>query len=231
MYKHLGVRFRQADFTYSFSLLTPAAPARGQQITTTMIYNGSSGREGISMPSALRGAWLAAEGEPWFARALAWVATYAAFALMAACMAFSYVRLLWLTLPVMRSRHLAKMTFREWSEGTVPDGLVARVVGLDGVWREFTRTVLLPLLSAVCTASEEDIMGHPVEEFLGIVPLAYLRSRISMETCCRLYLAHHGHSSLRRGEGRPRCGGAFDIQLVTFMRTSVFPIVRDSAVR
>lgn len=40
-------------------------------------------------------------------------------------------------------------------------------MGLDLAWRDFTYTVLLPLFSAVCTAPEEDVLQHPVEEFLG----------------------------------------------------------------
>ncbi|KAG6837214.1 hypothetical protein H0H93_013082 [Arthromyces matolae] len=48
LYTRLGVAFREANFTYSFSLLTPASHAQDRQINATMIYNGSSGRAGLN---------------------------------------------------------------------------------------------------------------------------------------------------------------------------------------
>ena len=57
LYKHLGVQFRQQDYTYSFSTLFQPSGAdstsRQQQreIITTLIYNGASGRQGVGIPS------------------------------------------------------------------------------------------------------------------------------------------------------------------------------------
>lgn len=38
---------------------------------------------------------------------------------------------------------------------------------MQEAWGEYAFTVLLPLFSAVCTAPEDDVLRHPVEEFLG----------------------------------------------------------------
>ncbi|KAI0684893.1 hypothetical protein BC835DRAFT_1421851 [Cytidiella melzeri] len=58
LYKHLGVRFFQADFTYSFATVSSAfstlqnADASNRNITTFMIYNGASGQNGLSVPAS-----------------------------------------------------------------------------------------------------------------------------------------------------------------------------------
>jgi hypothetical protein len=43
------------------------------------------------------------------------------------------------------------------------------MVGLDKYWRTFTQDVCVPLFSAVCMASRNDVENHPAEEFLGCV--------------------------------------------------------------
>ncbi|KAK7688299.1 hypothetical protein QCA50_008670 [Cerrena zonata] len=56
LYKHLGVKFRTTDFSYSFSTLSPSStgtPLRGENMKTVMIYNGSSGTRGVGIPSSL----------------------------------------------------------------------------------------------------------------------------------------------------------------------------------
>lgn len=60
LYEHLGVQFREADFSYSFSTLFQPPPVKRRsssetqtrRITSTMIYNGKSGREGVGIPSS-----------------------------------------------------------------------------------------------------------------------------------------------------------------------------------
>lgn len=169
LYKSLGVAFRQADFSYSFSLLSPPAKGTQRRITTTMIYNGASGREGISMPSALNDPCRDAQAQhaPVLRRAWLWLATRAAFALATLTIVWNYLRLLTLSVPCLRPAGLETQSFGEWRAATAPRSAVARWCGMDAAWMAFTAQVLVPLFSAVCTASEPDIMDHPVEEFLG----------------------------------------------------------------
>lgn len=91
------------------------------------------------------------------------------FLLVTAHVAICYLRLLLFALPFWRGNALGveTTTFGEWAERTVPTGVLARWSGFDMAWRNFTHTVLVPLFSAVCTAPAEDVLRHPMEEFLG----------------------------------------------------------------
>lgn len=176
LYKSLGVAFRQADFSYSFSLLTPSTPTQNRQITTTMIYNGASGREGVSMPSMMNEPYLLMKNESPLAKGLTKMNTILLFVIVTMQIVFNYLRLVLLSIPSLRPAKLEHLTFREWTKRTVPKGALARWSGLDESWEEFTKHVLVPLFSAVCTASEEDVMEHPMQEFLGeLVPFPTTR--------------------------------------------------------
>jgi len=171
LYKHLGVAFREADFSYSFSLLTPPTSSRVKQITTTMIYNGNSGLGGLSMPSLLDEPYHFTKGHGFLVRGITKAWTMVLFMYFTTCITMCFLRMLFLSLPVWRSKDVSKTTFAEWAEQTVPTGALARWTGMDFVWRDYTQTVLLPLFSAICTAPDEDVQRHPVEEFLGELPL------------------------------------------------------------
>jgi microfibrillar-associated protein 1 len=132
-----------------------------------MIYNGVSGRKGVSMPSVMNELYLQMKGESMGVRATTKAVTLVMFILMTMQVLFNYLRLILLSVPFLRPRHLQNLTFREWTANTVPSGILARISGLDTAWKEFAQHVLIPLFSAVCTASETDVMEHPMEEFLG----------------------------------------------------------------
>ncbi|KAG5651815.1 hypothetical protein H0H81_007287 [Sphagnurus paluster] len=170
LYKRLGVAFRAADFSYSFSLLSPASRTHARQITATMLYNGSSGLGGLSVPSVLDPS-KDQSGVPAPMRLLLRVWTLALFAYLAVHIALCYLRMLFYALPLRACRRdvRAMTTFGEWAQRTVPRGMFARWMGMDVAWRDYTHTVLLPLFSAVCTAPEEDVLTHPVEEFLDYI--------------------------------------------------------------
>ncbi|PPQ67386.1 hypothetical protein CVT25_005965 [Psilocybe cyanescens] len=123
LYQSIGVKFRQADFSYSFSSLRFSSKLgrRDRKITTTMIYNGSSGRAGVSKPAALGNA--------------------------------------------------DKQD--EWASQATPQSTLSSWLGLDAAWTDYIHSTLIPLLSAVCTAPAEDIMNHPMEEFLDYVWLTF----------------------------------------------------------
>ncbi|KAG6918686.1 hypothetical protein DXG01_012504 [Tephrocybe rancida] len=169
LYTRLGVAFREADFSYSFSLLTSPSPTQDRQINTTMIYNGSSGRTGLSMPSVLDEPYQLTKGKSFLTRAFTRVWTIGLFVLLTLQLLVCYVRTAHYALPFRRPKTLEKMTFGEWAQRTVPTGLLARWTGFDFAWKDYTQTVLIPLFSAVCTAPEEDVLQHPVEEFLDYI--------------------------------------------------------------
>ena len=167
LYKSLGVAFRQADFSYSFSLFFPSTSTSTRKISTTMIYNGASGREGVSMPSVINEVYLQTKSESMVVRATTKVTIIAMFILMTMQVLFNYLRLILLSVPFLRPRRLENLTFREWTTKTVPSGVLAQLIGLDTAWKDFIKQILIPLFSAVCTASETDVMNHPMEDFLG----------------------------------------------------------------
>jgi hypothetical protein len=152
LYKHLGIRFHRIDFSYSFSLLT--SPSRLRLIWAT-------GRTTVSMPSTLQGSKLATKGRP------STFQTYGAVILRSMHLLFCYLWLLWLSLPFTRFEGLETMSLRQWSEIAVPKNSIAKWMGLDEAWREFTSAMLVPFWSAICTAPGEDIWNHPAEELLG----------------------------------------------------------------
>ncbi|KAG5646861.1 hypothetical protein DXG03_001937 [Asterophora parasitica] len=161
-----GVVFREADFSYSFSLLTPPTSSQDMQINATMIYNGSSGIRGLSMPSILNEPYHLTKGQGYLVRAATRAWTLGLFVFITVHITICYLRMLFYALPFWRTGASETTTFEEWAAQTVPTGLVARWTGLDLAWKDYTHTVLLPLFSAVCTAPEEDVLRHPVEEFL-----------------------------------------------------------------
>ncbi|KAK0464173.1 splicing factor, Prp19-binding domain-containing protein [Armillaria novae-zelandiae] len=165
LYKRLGVKFAPRDFSYSFSLLSTSDT--GRQITAEMIYNGSSGLGGVSMPSTLDDPPKPELGLTLRAAAKAW--TIGLFVVWSIHILFCYLRLLWLSIPMMRSPGIEAMTYKAWVEKTRPTGLLAKWTGFEQVWTEFTHAIMVPLFSAVCTAPEQEVLDHPVEEFLDYI--------------------------------------------------------------
>ena len=55
LYKKLGVAFKAANFSYSFSFMSQPMAAQQRRVTTTAIYEGASGLNGVSKPAILRG--------------------------------------------------------------------------------------------------------------------------------------------------------------------------------
>lgn len=167
LYKRLGVAFREANFSYSFSLLSPPTSTRVKQITATMIYNGNSGLRGLSMPSLLDQPYHSTKGRGCLVRAFMKAWTVGLFVFLTTCTFVCFLHTLFLSIPIWRSSDVSETNFAEWAERTTPTSAFARRLGMDLVWRDYTQTVLLPLFSAICTAPDEDVLRHPVEEFLG----------------------------------------------------------------
>lgn len=169
LYKTLGVKFRQADFSYSFSSLRPAeAKWDDRSITTTMIYNGSSGRSGVSKPANF-GRGTAIEKQGRISRWTGLPGIYCLFFCSTIQLLLCYLLTLFHALPFWRPAAIHDLVFKEWTLRVAPDGFLARLIGMDAAWKDYVHTVLVPLLSAVCTAPGADVMNHPVEEFLDYI--------------------------------------------------------------
>ncbi|EJD55215.1 FAD/NAD(P)-binding domain-containing protein [Auricularia subglabra TFB-10046 SS5] len=163
LYKQLGVAFRPSDFTYSFLELGPTGA-----FVTRLLYNGSSGLGGVSMPH--RAAPLKAQGLEKRAReALLTCIAWGMFVLSSLALLLCQVRLCVLSAPWFRPPPQSTQTFRDWAARSTPAGYLSRTLGLDRSWQSFIDTILVPLFSAVCTAGTEDILNHPAVEFLEYI--------------------------------------------------------------
>jgi len=166
LYRYLGVGFKETDFSYSFSNVSTSSKSRS--ITAHMIYNGDSGRGGVSMPSVMHDVHI--KEDNFLIRATVRLWTRVMFAFWALQILYCYIRLLFLSIPFVRPSRIEFMTFGEWAKRTIPKGILARLAMLDTAWINFTDHVMLPLFSAVCTAPRENVLEHPMEEFLGTFP-------------------------------------------------------------
>lgn len=102
LYKHLGVKFRTTDFSYSFSTLSPNSentPLRGENMKTVMIYNGSSGTKGVGIPSSLFPSDLR-KSEDNLSKYWAIARGYGLYFLQTLLVLFLYLRLLLFSLPI-----------------------------------------------------------------------------------------------------------------------------------
>ncbi len=167
--------FRRSNFSYSFSHLD-TIPSYGvglsdkymrghSAINPTLIYNGASGRGGISVPTALRQIYTTLPHGT-LQRARAWLVFFFSFALSMASLAFIFFRLQLLASPCLRGSS-KELSWGQWVELMTPRGRMSRMVGLDKHWRTFMQDVCIPLFSALCTAPQNDVENHPAEEYLG----------------------------------------------------------------
>lgn len=175
LYNFLGVAFRRSDFSYSFSSLT----TNGRNaITTRLIYNGQSGLGGVSLPTGsappstpiirVDSSISFSVARYGLARLLfVTLPTLLMFAFSALRILSNFIRLAVLSIPLFWSRDSVE-TFRQWSTRMAPTGPLARITRADTSWVAFIHEVVIPLFSAVCTASEEDIYDYPAAEILGI---------------------------------------------------------------
>ena len=172
LYKSLGIKFRQADFSYSFSSLFLSTNTYSRRITTTTIYNGSSGRAGVSKPSSLLGGGNKKKQELLVSTIQRARAT-GLFICLTAQLLLCYIITLFYAVPIWRSTSIRNTVFRDWAVQTKAGGSLAKWCGMDVVWQNYIYSILLPLLSAVCTASEEEVMNYPLEEILGTLLWTY----------------------------------------------------------
>jgi hypothetical protein len=128
-----------------------------------MIYNGGSGRAGVSKPSILDARPKSNSWESFLPRL--W--SSGLFLYLTMQLIICYLITLYHSLPVWRPKDIPDITFAEWTARTTPRSYLARICRMDTAWEHYVQTVLIPLVSAVCTSPAEDVMIHPVEEVLG----------------------------------------------------------------
>lgn len=129
-----------------------------------MIYNGGSGRSGVSKPSTLR---LEKRASNSLSSLVQDFQTWFLFLSMTLKLGLCYAITLFYSLPFWRSPTIPTMSFQDWVLDTTPKNPFLKWIGFDTMWKDYIETTLIPLFSAVCTAPAEDILNHPVEEFLG----------------------------------------------------------------
>lgn len=156
LYASLGVEILRADFSYSFSHIV-----RPDLITTHTIYNGATGRAGVSISSS---SFQSTPRDGW-----SWslVLIYLRFLPELLELLLNFIRLVILSSPFLRPRGI--LTFAEWSSQNRPSGYLGTIFGLHTSWDDFVERILIPTFSAVCTAPREDVLLHPAEELLEYV--------------------------------------------------------------
>jgi hypothetical protein len=135
------------------------------------------------MPSFLAESYDSTKGRVFLVRAFTKAWTLGFFVYLTTCITICFLRMLLLSLPMWRSNDVKTTSFEEWAEQTVPTSMLARLIGMDSAWRDYTQTVLLPLFSAICTAPDVDVQRHPVEEFLGGVSFLLFFFSLGIFSC------------------------------------------------
>jgi microfibrillar-associated protein 1 len=159
-YDRLGVALKIHDYSYSFSTKGPNDPTpRDSSVKAHMIYNGASGRAGVGVPSTVYAARSSRSPNILnvFLSFILWICTTLVYVI-------HYSRLLFLSRPSSRTPTvLCRETLRAWTERTAQQNFISRMLG----WEGFVADVILPLFSAVCTTSIEEVWEHPAAEILG----------------------------------------------------------------
>lgn len=204
LYREIGVVFRPAHFTYSFSTIRTPTKAESTtmttterpQLTTTLLYNGRSGLKGVSRPIT--------PSNPGCVRnTLPLLAQLATFVISTFFLLINYLRLLFLSIPHRIWAPSRTERLDEWMRRTTPKSWISRKLGLDDSWRRFIGEVIVPLFSCVCTATMEDVWTMPVEEvldyiYLGLFTPNYVALQGVQDVVARLAAPldpHHIHLS------------------------------------
>jgi len=163
LYKHIGVQFHQVDYTHSLSTIsiTEGRP----RISTSIIYNGNTGLSGIGMPAKNRDRPLLSPS---------FLVARIKFLLSTLLLLLCYIRLVVLCLPIFHSHG---MTFGAWIERNTPRNPLLKLLGFDKSWGRLCFGILLPIFSAICTASRDEILSYPVVEILECIWAGFLEKR------------------------------------------------------
>ncbi|TFL06238.1 hypothetical protein BDV98DRAFT_588527 [Pterulicium gracile] len=165
LYKNIGVTSEETDYTYTFSRLSRRPT--GDEISTRFIYNGASGRNGMSIPSNSQ-TQLGANRTRW--RALCtWTSNWVYTLFAGIC----FLRMVILSIPALRCANVESMSFNQWATELRPRSPVSRWLGFDLGWDLFIEDILIPLFSGVLSCETKDVLSHPAEEFLDYTWLTF----------------------------------------------------------
>ncbi|KXN91919.1 hypothetical protein AN958_11304 [Leucoagaricus sp. SymC.cos] len=165
MYKKLGVKMREAYFTYSFAFFTPSSTNSKRKITPTFLYNGLSGRAGFGKPSSLS----KMSKDTSFTGFLLQLWSWLVFAFMTLETIFCFLMSAIYAAPFFRSVDIHEKSFGEWADEATPRNFLARLIGFDSAWRSYVHDIMVPLYSGMCTATSEDILSYPAVDFLDFI--------------------------------------------------------------
>lgn len=180
LYTHLGISIEKTNFTYSFAAAANAA-------RPTILYNGSNGMRGISLPSQLR-SHIDLKALATIAQRVVDVKCFLSDLLV---LVLGYFQLLIIALWHHKLGHtssphhpLRTSTLRDLVDQPFPrtpppttwhavlvlllEAILRRMVALD---RRFVRATLVPLFSAVMTSSSESVWDSPASQVLDYVAL------------------------------------------------------------
>ncbi|GAB1519274.1 hypothetical protein RhiTH_002340 [Rhizoctonia solani] len=165
-YDRLGVTLKLHDYSYSFSTVAPNnLKPKTSSIKTHMIYNGASGRAGVGVPSTIYGVQSRAP-----LKTLSILLSLIQWMLAMFIFTIHYIRLLSLSRPSSRTpTPLCRETLRAWTKRTTQQNSIFCMLG----WEVFVEDVIVPLFSAVCTTSVNDVWEHPVAEILDYIWLTF----------------------------------------------------------
>lgn len=165
LYTHLGVAFRKADFSFSFTSLLAPPKNTSVEFHPHFLYEGVSRKKGMSMPTS-RQAKLGkqASAARHFIANIQAKMTYAGWLFVTFIL---WARFALLCAPLFRPKDVRDLTWAEWVERYSASGPLARWTGVSGAWNRFINDICLPMFSGTCSATYEDVWQHPAEEFLG----------------------------------------------------------------
>ncbi|KAG9016616.1 hypothetical protein FRB90_002777 [Tulasnella sp. 427] len=180
LYREIGVGFRPAHFTYSFSTIRKSRKGTTKEtetpwLETTLLYNGRSGFKGVSRPGSASVSGCTA--------VLPLMGQLVAFVVSTFFLLVNYLRLLVLSVPHRLWAPSRTERLDEWMRRTTPRNWISRRLGFDESWKRFVGEVLVPLFSCVCTSTIEDVWAMPVEEVLDYIYLGLFTPN---------YVASHG---------------------------------------
>lgn len=219
LYRHLGIRARKTNFTYSFARIAEASAVKGERKAPEprLLYNGANGVRGISLPHNLMR--LRKQGEQGYVRlsaVLECVRRCRVYFGSLVVVVLGYVQLLIIALWHSTLGHTADAhhplrthTLRDlvrdpfparpargssklrWGAERMAEMVLRRVAGLD---ERFVEQTLAPLFSAVMTCSLDAVWASPATEVLDYVALTLGRDHFVVQdgvrTVVRALLVH-----------------------------------------
>ncbi|KAI3478965.1 hypothetical protein L1887_59046 [Cichorium endivia] len=216
LYRHLGIRARKTNFTYSFARFTDAS-FKGERNAPepSLLYNGANGVRGISLPASLMR--MESEGIVRVSAVLQCVRRLRVYFGSLVVMVLGYVQLLIIALWHSMLGHTADAnhplrthTLRDLVRDPFPrrsprtsssklrygaerlaEAVLRRVARLD---ERFVEQTLAPLFSAVMTCSLDAVWASPATEVLDYIALTLGRDHFVVQdgvrTVVRALLVH-----------------------------------------